>query len=305
MKRGLKWVGAGLGGVLVLLALVVGGAMGFTRSHLGRTYDIRPAPLVRTDDAPEAELVTRGQRLLLVRGCADCHRPDLGGGMMADDAAIGTLWAANLTRGAGGVASSYREEADWVRSIRHGIGPDGRPLVFMPSHEFYPIGDDDLAAMIAALRAAPPVDREPLENRAGPLAAMLFVTGRMPLIAAELIDHEAPRPATPAPAATVEYGAYLATGCTGCHGHTLSGGAIPGMPPGTPIPANITPDEATGVGGWTEADFVRVLRTGVRPDGRTVDAFMPVTLTREFTDMELQAIWKYLRTVEPRSFGGR
>ena len=103
----------------------------------------------------------------------------------------------------------------------------------------------------------------------------------------------------------LEYGAYLATGCVGCHGMTLSGGKIPGGPPGTPEPANITPDPETGIGRWTQADFVRVLREGIRPDGRQVDAFMPVAMTKEFTDMELEAIWKYLRTVEPKAFGNR
>ena len=305
MKRALKWAGIGVGGILGLLVLVLGGALGFTRSHMNRTYAVEPAPLVRSDSASDAELAARGSRLLRVRGCMDCHGTDLGGSLMADDPAIGTLFAANLTTGEGGVASSYREEKDWVRSIRHGVGPDGKPLLFMPSHEFNPIGDDDLAAMIAAIRAMPAVDRAPVENRAGPVAAMLFLTGKMALLPAELIDHEAPRPTTPQPGSTVEYGAYLATGCVGCHGMTLSGGKIPGGPPGTPEPANITPDPETGIGRWTQADFVRVLREGIRPDGRQVDAFMPVAMTKEFTDMELEAIWKYLRTVEPKAFGNR
>ena len=305
MKRALRWAGITVGGILVLLLLVVGGAMGFTRSHQNRTYTIDPAPLVRTGSADEAELARRGTRLLKVRGCADCHSTDLGGYLMADDPAVGRLWAANLTRGRGGVAASYQTESDWVRSIRHGVGPDGKPLVFMPSHEFYPIGDDDLAAIIAAIRAAPPVDREAVEIKAGPVAAFLYMTGKMALLPAELIDHEAPRPTTPAPGPTVEYGAYLTTGCVGCHGMTLSGGKIPGGPPGTPIPANITPDPETGIGAWTQADFVRVLREGIRPDGRRVSEFMPVAMTRELTDMELEAMWKYLRTVEPKEFGNR
>ena len=305
MKRALKWAGIGVGGFLVLLILLLGGAVGFTRSQMNETYSVDPAPLVRTDDLSTADLATKGARLLRVRGCVDCHGTDLGGRMVADDPVVGRLWAANLTAGEGGVRAQYREEKDWVRSIRHGVGTDGRPLVIMPSHEFYPIGDDDMAAMIAALEAAPPVDRPAVPIKAGPLAAVLFSTGKMHLLPARLIDHDAPRPATPAPGSTVEYGAYLAAGCVGCHGMTLAGGKMPGMPPGTPIPANITPDPETGIGSWTQADFVKVLREGVRPDGRKVADFMPVTLTKEFTDMELEAIWKYLRTVEPRSFGAR
>ena len=305
MKRFLKWGGIAMGGTLAALLLVVGGAMGLTRSHMNRSYQVEPAPLVRSDSATPTELAARGARLLRVRGCAECHSADLGGYLMADDPAVGRLWAANLTRGSGGVADAYREEKDWVRAIRHGIGPDGKPLVFMPSHEFYPIGDDDLAAMIAAIQAARPVDREAVAIKAGPVAALLYMAGKMPLIPAELIDHTAARPTTPVPGATPEYGAYLASGCVGCHGMTLSGGKIPGGPPGTPIPANITPDDETGIGTWTQEDFVRVLREGIRPDGRKVADFMPVAFTKDFTDMELEAMWKYLRTVEPKAFGNR
>jgi hypothetical protein len=70
------------------------------------------------------------------------------------------------------------QERDWVRAIRHGVGPDGRPLVFMPSHEFYPIGDDDLSAMITYMESVPAVDRVNPANRIGPLAALLTRRGR-------------------------------------------------------------------------------------------------------------------------------
>jgi hypothetical protein len=99
-------------------------------------------------------------------------------------------------------------------------------------------------------------------------------------------------------APTPEYGAYVATTCTGCHGATFAGGRIAGAPPDWPAARNITPHPAAGIGRWTEADFERVLTSGVRPDGRMIDtAHMPVRMTRAMTPVERRALWAYLRTV--------
>jgi mono/diheme cytochrome c family protein len=304
MTRWFKRLGLGIGGVLLLLVLVVGGAFGFTRTHQARVYEIDPPPLQLVHAERTPELLETGRRLVTVRGCKDCHQADLGGGVMVEDGAVGRLVASNLTRGEGGVVGQYLER-DWVRAIRHGIGRDGRALVFMPSHEFYPIGDADLSAMIAYLESVPPVDRVNPPTRLGPLAALLYTAGKMPLLPARLIDHDAERSPAPEPGPTVAYGEYLATGCVGCHGFTFAGGRIPGAPPSMPIPTNITPDPNTGIGAWEHGDFVRVMREGIRPDGSEVNEFMPVQMTREFTDMELEAMWLFLRTLEPLPFGRR
>jgi cytochrome c553 len=104
----------------------------------------------------------------------------------------------------------------------------------------------------------------------------------------------------------VAYGKYLAVTCTGCHGEGLSGGAIPGTPPDWPPAANLTPDEATGLGGWTEADFFRALREGKRPDGTDLQGdFMPWKLTAKMTDDEIRALWMYLQTLPAKAEGGR
>lgn len=304
MKRTLRWAGIGAGGILLLILVVLGGATGFTMVQANRTYAIDPPPLETESELTHGERVAHGERLLKVRGCVDCHAADLGGRVVMEDPMVGRIWATNLTRGQGGNVQGYTE-GDWVRAIRHGVGSDGKPLVFMPSHEFYPVGDDDLAAMIAALEAAEPVDREIPTFRSGPVSSLLFTLGQMPLLPARFIDHTAPRPATPEPGETMEYGGYLATGCIGCHGETFAGGRIPGSPPSMPIPTNITPDPETGIGSWSHEDFVRVMREGIRPDGSEVNEFMPVALTRELTDMELDAMWLYLRSLEPRTFGER
>ena len=71
-------------------------------------------------------------------------------------------------------------------------------------------------------------------------------------------------------------------------------------PKGFPAkPTNITPDPEHGIGKWTEADFVRALRTGVRPNGEQLHPFMPWHELRRLTDDDLHAMWVYLRSVPP------
>jgi hypothetical protein len=66
--------------------------------------------------------------------------------------------------------------------------------------------------------------------------------------------------------------------------------------------ANLTP---TGLGSWSEADFLRAMRTGRRPDGSGIDTSMPWPYFAQMTDVELRAIWEYLGVLSPRPTGSR
>jgi cytochrome c553 len=99
----------------------------------------------------------------------------------------------------------------------------------------------------------------------------------------------------------VAYGAYLATSCAGCHGADFSGGHIAGTPPSWPDAANLTPDPS-GLADWSEADFRQALRDGVVPGGRRLQTdYMPVRVTRNFTDEEISALYAYLRSLPAKS----
>ena len=148
----------------------------------------------------------------------------------------------------------------------------------MPSHEYTTMADEDLAAMIAYLKTVPAVDKARGAVAPGPLIRALMLAGQVEL-AADEIDHAAPRMASITPAISVEYGAYLAAGCTGCHGANLSGGKIPGTPPDWPAAANLTPHETAGSSKWTKTQFVEVLRTGQRPDGSKINPIMPANFS--------------------------
>jgi mono/diheme cytochrome c family protein len=219
--------------------------------------------------------------------------------MISDDRAFGHLWSANLTRGKGGVGATFTN-ADFVRAIRYGLKADGKPLIFMPSEAYTHFSDADLAAIIAYVKSVPPVDQVISPPRIGPVARVLSVMiPSFPLTPAEQINQGEERPASVPANVTAAYGNYLVTtgGCRSCHNPNLSGGTkIQGVPV-----ANLTP---AAIGKWTESDFFKALRTGVRPDGRILSAVMPWPETKNLTDDELRAMWLYIRSVQPRATGG-
>ncbi len=273
--------------VLVLLIVAVVTLLYFlAQRRMNRTWQVTvPSITVPTD----ANAVERGKKIVTVYvPCGDCHGSDFGGKQMMDDAVMGRLWGANLTRGRGGIGGSYTD-ADWLRTFLHGVKPDGRTVVFMPSHEFH-LSQADTADVIAFFRAAPPVDRERPSTRVGPMAAVLSFVG-MPLFPAELIDHEhvgfAP---VVARTTRVDRGHELVTrsACYGCHQPDFTGGG--GPPPGA---SNITP---TGIGTWRQADFMRALREHKRPNGSAIDDAMPRGYG-QMSDEELGDIFAYLKTV--------
>jgi cytochrome c553 len=289
MRKWLRRLGIALGAVVGLIVLALLGVFVATELRMRKTYDVPAAALrlsIRDDDA----LQERGRHIAVAVGkCVDCHAGDLGGKLMSDDPIFGRLAAANLTKGRGGIGGY--SNADYVRALRHGVGREGKPLIFMPSEVFMFFSDEDLSALIAYLKSIPPVDRELPPTRVGPLGRILFLAGAIPLVPAELIEHDAPPPPAPAPGVTTEYGEYLSTvgGCKGCHGPDLAGTGAPGA-------VNITPAK---LGTWSEADFFRALRQGKRPDGTEISRDMPWPLAGQMTDEEIRAVWMYLRSVPP------
>jgi mono/diheme cytochrome c family protein len=292
MNKIVRRLGAGLGTVLLLAGLAVVGIFGFSTTRLNRTYELKTAKLAIPSDPASIE---RGRHLAVAIGkCVDCHGTQLEGKPFFDDGAMGRLVASNLTRGKGGVAAQYDDEK-WVRAIRHGVKANGKPALFMPSQEYHEFTDADLADLIAYVKSVPPVDNQLPRTKILLLARALFLGGVLPLVPAELVPHDAP-PSTITPAVSAEYGAYLATvgGCKGCHGANLAGGRIPGTPPSFPSATNLTP---AGIGTWTEQEFFRALRVGVRPNGTAIDPFMPWQFAGQMSDDEIRAIWLYLKTV--------
>lgn len=291
----------------LLLTVVVLLIAAVTAAYTVSSYRIAQK-LAFTDTTPivavDSATIAKGEYLVrAITKCADCHAQDLGGQMMIDDEALGQFYAPNLTKGAGSVTAAM-SDADIVNDIRHGVTKDGRKLMFMPVRDWAKMADEDVAAIVAYVRSVPAVDRASQTSKVGPLGRALYVAGQFPLFESELIEHENIVRIKPTAGVTLEYGRYLATigGCHGCHGPTLSGGRVPGTPPEFKPAANLTP---AGIGHYTEADFFRALREGKRPDGSTLDAFMPVKATKLMTDEDTRAIWMHLGTIPEKAFGGR
>ena len=300
MKKFIR-VAAWIMGVVVVLVLLAGTALyTYTQRRLDTPWIVAGHPLTIATDSLA---LVRGEHIATaVAKCTGCHRSDLGGGIFINNAPMARLYALNRTRGKVGVGVQL-SDLDWERAIRHGVKPDGSPLLFMPSQEFQNLSDEDVAALIAHLKSIPAVDRETGRNAVGPLGRALFAKGDFVLLPVEVIEHDAAHPAPVPAGATIEYGRYLVSvGCQGCHGATLSGGHIPGTPRDWKPAANITP---AGIGHYMEEDFFRALREGKRPGEVAIDSLMPFRATKLLTDDEIRAIYLYLKTVPAKEFGNR
>jgi mono/diheme cytochrome c family protein len=113
----------------------------------------------------------------------------------------------------------------------------------------------------------------------------------------------------------LERGTYLMNSivaCGNCHtpkgpngkaieGKELSGGDPIDSPVFHAVPANITPDKATGIGNWTDDQIINAIRNGKRADGTIIGPPMPIAFYRDMSDTDVKAIVAYLRSVKPVS----
>lgn len=267
---------------------------------------IPPAMLRDTaSSAARGEYIVRS-----VAVCGSCHAADekqpdgpLSGGKEFHDWRIGTSRAANLTSDPQTGLGAW-SEAEIVRALRNGQSRDGRLLTpVMPYEWFHEMSDEDAFAVARYLKSLPPVRNEVKQS-----PNLMFKLGKLFL---------GPKPAmsvsASSRAATAEYGGYLAQHvglCAECHtprtgllqkadkSRLFAGVTNP--PKDFPAkPSNLTPDPTTGIGGWSEDDFVQTMRSGKNPSGKSLNPFMPWPQLRRMSDDDLRAMYRYLRTVPP------
>lgn len=259
-------------------------------------------PLAGIDLEPIARsrAIARGKRYVESRaGCTECHGEDFGGKVIMDNPAMGTWVGPNITRG--GVTANYTSRA-WVRLIRHGVKPNGKPAT-MPCIDFTWFSDQEISDIAMYVHSVPKVEREAPPSSLGPIMAMLITRGKIP-ISAEVIDHDTERPRFPPRAddVSLELGKHLATTCTGCHGPGLSGGKIDAGDPSWVPARNLTFHE-TGLATWTLEQFTNALREGVRPDGAAIGYPMPIPYTKNLNDSEVASLYEYLKSLPPVAYG--
>lgn len=290
-----RWIRRGLWAASAAVALAAAAVFAGTQladQKMNRRVDVLPAPVALTNDAAAVE---RGHYLFASRGCVDCHGRDGAGRTFVDDGKGLKLAGPNIGPGPGSVVAAYTAD-DWVRTLRHGVKPDGRPLMIMPSEDYNRLTDGDVAALVAYVRSLPPVPGGRAVLQLPLPVRVLYGFGAIEDAAAK-IDHRLP-PATPvAEGVTKEHGQYVANMCVGCHGAQLLGGKIPGGPPDWPAAARLRPGEGSAMPRYADADaLLAMFKSGQRPDGSKVQV-MPFESLRAMNDVDARALFLYLKSL--------
>jgi mono/diheme cytochrome c family protein len=284
--------------VLGIVTTVVGKAMG--EHKMERSIAVSAWPVEVTADAAHIE---RGRYLYNTRGCADCHGSSGAGKTVIKDGGMYVV-TPNITAGANSVITGYKT-IDWVRTLRHGVKPNGNPVIMMPSEDYNRLTDDDTASLVAYVQQMPAVPGLRTLIQVPVPVKVLYAFGVIK-DASEKIDHALP-PAKPIEAGiTTAHGAYVANACIGCHGVHLAGGKIPGAPPTWPAASNLTSGKGTSMARYPTPDiFLAMMRSGHRPDGTAISQVMPFGSLGQMNDIDLRALHAYLQTVPPRETGKR
>jgi mono/diheme cytochrome c family protein len=251
--------------------------------------------------AEMGRLYQRGKHLAEAIGaCTGCHGPDYATPEVIPMGPLGTISSPNVTMN--GVLKDY-SDGEFLRLMQHGIKKDGTSLVFMPAFEMNWWPEDDYAALLGYLRTVPNSDKPAGKPEIKALGKIMDRMDNAHIDVARRIDHTK-KDVAPKPAANARYGSYVGKLCMGCHGVTYSGGPIPGAPPSLPVPVNITTHQS-GIAHYDFAKFDKVMREGIKPDGSKLDPFMPIGNFKEFDEVEMKALWEFLKSLEQKPFGGR
>jgi mono/diheme cytochrome c family protein len=270
--------------------------------------------LVAQASAQDKALLARGTYLMdSIVACGNCHvqrdkgkpLPDKGlsGGMVFDEPPF-KAYASNITPDPETGIGKWTDE-QLGRAIREGIRPNGTVIgPPMPIAFYRGMSDTDLKAIVAYLRAQPPVrNAVPKSEYRIPLPKSYGPPIKKPV-------------ATPSRKDPVKYGAYLAGPlghCLDCHTPRVKG--IPDMkragaggndfrgPWGVSVARNLTRHE-TGLKDWSDAEIARAIREGVRKDGSRLKPPMAFDWYRNINDDDMKALIAYLRSLKPLPFGG-
>ncbi|MCG6168063.1 hypothetical protein [Leptospira sanjuanensis] len=299
----LKWTGT-------FLLIVVLGVAAATLMRQNLKYD---APYPDVTSSSDPAVIERGKHLATGPAhCVECHKnvAEVESGVPIQQASlsggqvfalpVGNFYTPNITpdpeTGIGKL--SDREIA---RSLRYGVRADGTVLFdFMPFHN---TSDEDLTSILSFLRSLPP------KSNPIPKHELNLIGKVLKAFVVKPVGPKGDVLKSIVPAATVEYGEYLAgsvANCNGCHtkrnmigefiGEPYAGGA-PMKEPGkeTLIPPNLTPHSEGRISLWTEEEFLKRFRLGKLVE----HSHMPWGPYARMSDMELKAIYRFLKSLKP------
>ncbi|HTM92088.1 MAG TPA: hypothetical protein VL095_06715 [Flavisolibacter sp.] len=296
--------------VIGILVILVGGFAAFIAvkgipKYTAENFDLK---VTSTPDRIE-----RGKQLSAML-CNDCHLNSntgkLTGSRMDEVSQFGTVYSRNITNDPEhGIGKMTDGQLAYL--LRTGVRPDGRFLPVMA--KLQKMSDEDLQSIIAFLRS----DNEWVKADATPNSDSKYSFLTKFLTTMKLIK---PMPfyksvAEPDTTNVVKWGEYVSlyrVECYTCHSADFTtvdfinpekskgffaGGNKFAMPDGSVIySANLTMDEETGIGRWTEEEFVKALKTGIVPHGQP-GVRPPMKPYVYLTDSEAKAIYAYLKTI--------
>ncbi|MBS1565574.1 MAG: c-type cytochrome [Bacteroidetes bacterium] len=258
------------------------------------------------------ERVQQGQKLAIML-CRHCHYNDstkkFTGREMTEVPMFGRVFSKNITH----TGIGKWTDGELVYFIRTGVRPDGQYVpMYMP--KLIHISDEDLYSIIAFLRS----DNEWVKDdpTVQPATQPSFLTKFLVTIgAAKPFPYPTAKIEGPDTTDKVKWGKYIAVEqleCYACHSKDFASNDYftPEKSPGyfgggnkmydvsghEIHTLNITMDDETGIGKWTEADFVTAVRTGTLPGNQHAlrDPMMPYA---NLTEEEAKAIYAYLKTI--------
>lgn len=305
MKRFFKFLGFGLGGIIILIACY---ALYVQLSGIP-TYPTPPVVEMKIDVTDER--VANGMRIATMQ-CVQCHANGEGkltGRLLTElPGAFGKLYSKNITHDPTKGIGAWTD-GELYYFLRTGVRKDGTYAPpYMP--KFPRMADEDLKDVIAWLRSdsfgLEASTNEPPDSEPSLLIKVLTHTMIKPIP----YQTDIARPDT---TDMVKLGEYYANGvasCFTCHSGDLTkindldptksfqyyggGSVMTDMEQNEIISANLTPDE-TGIAHYSEDDFVKAVRWGKKPDGTLVR--YPMVPHPSLTEKEVRAIYAFLKTV--------
>ena len=271
---------------------------------------VRPPSVLSVEN-----LIEQGQYVFRAAGCESCHTDaDRNGEFLAGGRALetpfGKFYSPNISSDkTHGIGDWSAEE--FVRAMREGVGPEGQDYYpVFPYPTYTRISDDDLMALYAYLQQTPPVAQP-----SRPHQLPWYMQYRTANWGWKLLFFE-PGPFQPDPGRSPSWnrGAYLVTAlahCDECHTPRDNFGALDmtrrmagAALAGDESAPNVSPDTSRGIGNWRQADLVRYLSKGVRPDEEFADGSMAEVIDNGLAHLragDIEAIAEYLLSLPPQT----